>query len=112
MMTAGVPVRDPIVLTGAISFQSVEAIHAELLEMGDQPVIEIDCSGATEVDLSLIQLILAARVSAKTFGRTIRLSQPAAGALLATLERGGFLGIATDPTCTDQAFWLQPAEVQ
>jgi ABC-type transporter Mla MlaB component len=106
-MTGNVPVEDRLVLTGAVTLQSAEAVHAQILEMAGQPVIEIDCSGATEVDLSLVQLILAARVSARNSGRTVTLTQPATGALLETLQRGGFLGPAMDQPNSDQDFWLQ-----
>ena len=106
-MTGNVPVAGRLVLTGAVTLQSAEAIHAQILEAAGQAVMEIDCSGATEVDLSLIQLILAARVSAQKSGRTVTLTQPAAGALLETLQRGGFLGAAADQPHSDQGFWLQ-----
>jgi ABC-type transporter Mla MlaB component len=106
-MAGNVPVEGRLVLTGAVTLQSAEAIHAQILEMAGQAVVEIDCSGATEVDLSLVQLILAARVSARNSGRTVTLAQPATGALLEALQRGGFLGAAMGQPNSDQAFWLQ-----
>src|SRR6201747_570738 len=106
-MAGNVPVGGKLVLTGAVTLQSAEATHAQILEMAGQAIMEIDCSGATEVDLSLIQLLLAARVSARNSGRTVTLTQPATGALLETLQRGGFLGATTDQPNSDQAFWLQ-----
>ena len=107
-MAGNVPVGGKLVLTGAVTLQSAEAIHAQILEMAGQPVIQIDCSGATEIDLSLVQLILAARASAQNSGRTVALAQPATGALLETLRRGGFLAAAADQPNSDHAFWLQP----
>jgi ABC-type transporter Mla MlaB component len=106
-MAGNVPAEGRLVLTGAVTLQSAETIHAQILGMAGQAVVEIDCSGATEVDLSLVQLVLAARVSARKSGRTVTLSQPATGALLETLQRGGFLGAAADQPNSDQAFWLQ-----
>ncbi len=100
-----------LALTGALTLQSAEAIHAQLLAMADQPVVEIDCSEATEVDVSVIQLILAARITASRAGRTIRLTQPASGALRETLHQGGFIAGAitagVGQVSPDQAFWLQ-----
>jgi hypothetical protein len=96
-----------LLLTGDITLQSVDSIHARLLEMAGQPVVEIDCDGVTEVDLSLIQLIQAARVSAQRSGRTVVLARPATGALQQALHRGGFVGGDTDQPKSDQAFWTQ-----
>jgi hypothetical protein len=67
--------------------------------------LEIDCGGAGEVDLSLIQLLIAARTGARLAGRTVRLASPASGALLDALQRGGFLSGRPAEDC---AFWLQP----
>ena len=106
-MSGNVPIEARLVLTGAVTLQSAEAIHAQILEMAGQPVIQIDCSGATEIDLSLVQLILADRASAQNSGRIVTLAQPAAGALLETLRRGGFVPAAGDQPNSDQVFWLQ-----
>jgi anti-anti-sigma regulatory factor len=106
-MSRTVPIEGRLVLAGEITLQSVELIHARLLEMAAEPVVEIDCDGVTEADLSLIQLILAARSSAQRSARTITLAHPAAGALLETLDRGGFLGADTDRPSADRTFWTQ-----
>jgi anti-anti-sigma regulatory factor len=113
-MARNVPIEDRLVLTGEITLPSVDAIHARLLEMAAQPVVEIDCSGVTETDLSLIQLILAARTSAMRSGRTLVLARPADGALREALQRGGFIAVAADGPNPDrpnaeQAFWTQAA---
>jgi hypothetical protein len=56
-----------------------------------------------QVDISFIQMIEAARIHAGTAGKSIALAQPATGALLETLRRGGFLeGMSAD----DAKFWL------
>jgi hypothetical protein len=57
----------------------------------------------TEADLTLVQLIESARISATQDGKTFSLSAPASGALLTVLERGGFLGELVDPRTQ---FWL------
>jgi ABC-type transporter Mla MlaB component len=94
-------------LSGEITLQSVDAIHAKLLDMAAQPVVEIDCSDVTEADLSLVQLILAARASAQKSRRILALAQPAAGALLDALQRGGFLSVAGAKPSPEQGFWMQ-----
>ena len=106
-MSRKVSTEGRLILVGEITLQSVESIHSRLLEMAGEPVVEIDCDGVTEADLSLVQLILAARSSAERSARTITLAHPAAGALLATLQRGGFLNADTDQPSADRAFWTQ-----
>ncbi len=105
-MSQDVPPADPLVLTGALTLQTMEAVHAQLMGLADRDHVAIDCSEATEVDVSLVQLILAARSAARQSDRTLTLMQPAAGALLDTLERGGFLHLCTEKPDADQKFWL------
>jgi anti-anti-sigma regulatory factor len=95
-----------IVLKGPVSLQAVEALHAQFLAMEDRPSITVDCSAATDVDVSLVQLILAARASAQRAGRSIVLAKPASGALLDALERGGFLSTAHEHAADHHDFWL------
>jgi anti-anti-sigma regulatory factor len=85
------PIEGRLVLSGEVTIQSAASIHSKLLEMAGQPVVEIDCDGVTETDLSLIQLILAA------------------DALRDALQRGGFLGAVAGRPNPDQAFWTQTA---
>jgi anti-anti-sigma regulatory factor len=108
LMSRKLPVEGRLVLTGEMTLQSADAIHARLLEMAGQPAVEIDCGGITEADISLIQLILAARASAERSGRTLTLAQPAEGALHDALERGGFLSPG-DEASAEQTFWTERA---
>jgi ABC-type transporter Mla MlaB component len=95
-----------LLLDGACTLRTVDDTYARLSEMSARhAVLEIDCSGVDEVDLSFIQLLLAARSSARRSGRTVRLAQSASGALRDALERGGFL--ADGAGQADRTFWLQ-----
>jgi anti-anti-sigma regulatory factor len=97
------------VLDGALTLRTIEATRAKLLEMMDRhQALEIDCSAATEIDLSFIQLLLSARTSAQSAGKTIALAQPA-GVLCDVLQRGGFLGAVPGQATVDEAFWLKAA---
>ncbi len=96
-----------VVVTGIVTLQTVESIHTQLLALEDRSVVTIDCSAATEVDVSLVQLILAARTTAQQTGRAVVLAQPADGALLETLERGGFLSASPDEPVDLRRFWLE-----
>ncbi|TAJ72585.1 MAG: STAS domain-containing protein [Phenylobacterium sp.] len=51
----------------------------------------VDVSEISGADLSFVQLLESARASCARQGGTVRLAQPAEGALRDVLERGGFL---------------------
>lgn len=90
-------------LCGDLSLASIGQAHEQILSAFEQDLpIVIDLEGVTNADLTLTQLVEAARKSAARRGRGLSLSAPASGALRAVLERGGFLG-APDRA----AFWLQ-----
>lgn len=92
-------------LDGARTLRTADATHAALSEAAARyDVLEIDASGVDEVDLSFIQCLLAARVSARLANRAITLVPPASGALLEALDRGGFL---CGPSA-DRDFWSSP----
>lgn len=65
--------------------------------------IDLDLSDLTEVDLAFVEILYAARMQWKRAGRELRLARPAEGALVALLERSGFL---TDLTPQDLEFWF------
>jgi hypothetical protein len=82
----------------------IEAAHADLVAaLRRHPVVTVDCTAVTDVDLSLIQLLLAARASAALAGKAVRLAGPAQGALHTALLAGGFL-----PDTPERAFWNAP----
>jgi hypothetical protein len=73
----------------------------------------IDCSAATEIDLTFVQLLVATRVSAQRLGGTVSLAPAPDGALLDTLTRGGFR-VACDANGDDAVgkaagFWFEGA---
>jgi anti-anti-sigma regulatory factor len=99
--------NEPLSLTGALTLQAVEAIQASLMRLSDRDHLAIDCRAATEVDVSVVQLILSARDSARQAGRSVTLTHPAEGALLDTLQRGGFLTTGAQQPDAEQDFWLK-----
>src|SRR5687768_12052996 len=83
----------PLVLGGPVTVRNIQPVHAWLIEaLRRHRMVEIDCSAVTDVDLSLIQMILAARKSVAASGATLALAHPACGALLDTLMRAGLVG--------------------
>jgi len=88
-----------------VTIREAAATQAKLADfLRRHDVIELDCAGVTETDLTLVQLLLAARKSAERAGKSLVLAAPASGALLAVLSQGGFLpGLGG----ADEAFWLK-----
>ena len=92
-------------ISDSIVIGNISDVHDLILRAFDQKKpITIDISRVTEADITLPQLIESARRSAAIEEREIRLSQPAEGAVLQLLRRGGFLD-TSDPARVD--FWLQ-----
>lgn len=83
-----------------------EAILAAIENHGDAV---IDVPADSQIDLSFLQLLEAARIQAISAGNRIRLSRPADGALLDALRRSGFL---EGMTAEDAQFWLHQGEIQ
>jgi hypothetical protein len=64
--------------------------------------VAIDCSVASEIDLTFIQLLIAARVSTQARGQRISLMPCPDGVLLDVLTRGGFRLMPE----SDGGFWF------
>jgi len=65
--------------------------------------VSLDLADLVDVDLSLVQLVEAARVHALHTHRTLRLTAPANATVKALLHRAGFL---TEPDGECLEFWL------
>jgi anti-anti-sigma regulatory factor len=82
-----------VLLDGALTVRNIASVRDILLAaLTDHQVVRVDCRAADAVDLSCIQLLLAARQSASQAGKRLVLATRADGLLRATLEQGGFLG--------------------
>ncbi|MTJ81853.1 MAG: STAS domain-containing protein [Telmatospirillum sp.] len=89
---------------GEISLSVAEDLHDRLCAaLTDGRPIEIDCTGATSIDISFIQLLVAARASAARRGVPLALKAPGGEALQDGLRRGGFL--PAQPFANDD-FWI------
>ena len=51
--------------------------------------VTLDCEAVEEADLSFLQLVIAARKSARNAGKTLGMAAPATGPLLAALDSAG-----------------------
>ena len=79
-------------LSGNLTVSNIAEAYAALtavMERGGPVVVNLDA--VEEVDLTLPQLLEAARRTAAAKGQPIRLEKPAQGLVLQALQRGGFL---------------------
>lgn len=110
-MTAPQPRTTGVTLDGVLTVRGIEPARASLaVALAQHDVVTIDCTAATEIDLSLIQLLFAARTSARHAGKTLRLAAPAGDLLRAALDRGGFPIGGAEVPAADAAFWLAQDE--
>jgi anti-anti-sigma regulatory factor len=95
---------------GVLGIRTIEAVRATLLAaLAQSPLPRIDCTAADTVDLSFLQLLLAARRSARQAGLPLRLAAPADGALKHALLQAGLLPAEDDASPVADRFWLGDA---
>ena len=101
------PVRDRVLLSGALTVREIKVIHARVAAALHQyPAVTLDCSNASAVDLSFIQLVLSARKSAEGAGKKLALAQGAQGALRNALLQAGMIAQDDDAPAPGQEFWV------
>lgn len=106
MVQLSEPASDRLVLTGDLTVRSIRRIHEDITELlRANAVARIDCTAASDIDLSFIQLLLAARRTAAAEGKAVALVQPAGGVLLERLLQAGLIARDGDEAVADEAFW-------
>lgn len=81
--------------SGTITIRDIDVVREQILAgLGQNDRLEIDCTDVSEVDVSLIQLLLAAEISAAKAGKSLEIRRPYPEAIQQALTRGGFLGEA------------------
>ena len=83
-------------LDGCLTIATVEATHARLREaLGGAGAVVLDCAQAREIDVTFLQLLVAAQRTAVRAGKSVRLAAPPSGALAEALRRCGFAAAGT-----------------
>jgi hypothetical protein len=97
--------KDAVAFAGDVTISNIGTAHAALAVAlsQDGPVL-LDIESVEDTDLTFVQLVEAARRKAGETGRDFTLRQPAGGAILEVLQRGGFLD---DEQSERAKFWLQ-----
>jgi ABC-type transporter Mla MlaB component len=97
-------------LTGDLSLRQASRV-CELLgdAVADHQNIEIDGADVTEVDVSSVQLLVAAFKSAQAAQKNFIVKFPAGGALDAVLQRVGLISPEGDPLSPECDAWARSA---
>lgn len=96
--------KDPAItlqFTGSATLRIADDVAdrvRDAFRAGDRVVV--DCGGLEDVDLSFIQILIAAHKSALVAGKSLSLGAPAAGCLLAALTAAGISPAGS------QGFWF------
>ena len=78
-------------LAGSLTTPRAQATHATIVAaLSDHDCVAIDCAGASEMDVSFVQLLVAAHRYALRRGKTVALASPPSGLVAETLLRCGF----------------------
>lgn len=95
----------PVVkFSGAVELRHIEDAFEKIKTAWDEGLgLEIDLADVTEIDLTLVQLVEAARREAAASGKVVRLAAPARGMVKEALCRGGFV---REPADARTQFWL------
>ncbi|EPY00938.1 STAS domain-containing protein, partial [Magnetospirillum fulvum] len=94
-----------IACSGELTLPRAEELRDSFLSaLGQSRSVVIDVTEASEIDLSFIQLILAARTSVERRGGSLRLVSPADGVLASTLRAAGLTG---GPFSPDSQLWIE-----
>ncbi len=95
------------VLAGTATVREAAAIAAELQQALAAPGrLAIDCTSLTDVDLSVVQLLVATHRTAATAGKPLHLIAPTAGPLQALLRQAGFVSSDGRPLTPEGQFWI------
>lgn len=93
-----------------LTIRNAAAIKATLVESLEKDRdVSLALNPDAAVDLSFVQLITAARLSAQTSGGALALAEPAGPMLRGVLSRAGFIEGAS---AEDLKFWLHSENAQ
>jgi phospholipid transport system transporter-binding protein len=99
------PSSNVLSFEGSLRAAQSEGVHRAILEaLRDHASVVIDCSGADDVDVSFLQILIGAARTASAGRNDIRLASPPSGPLAETMRRCGFPQTALATTSLAEVF--------
>ena len=93
-------------LSGEMTLRQAGALHEQLRGVAAvHDRVDIDCAGVSEIDISVVQLLVAASKSARAAGKTVSVLYPDGGALDTMLHRAGFVSESGQPSAPELESW-------
>ncbi|HEY1942011.1 MAG TPA: STAS domain-containing protein [Roseiarcus sp.] len=78
-------------LRGSLTTANSEETRAAVMQaLSGHDAVILDCAGATEIDLTFVQILVAASRTATQTHKRIEFESPASGPLAEALRRSGF----------------------
>jgi hypothetical protein len=103
-MSSPLPGDAALTLPSTLTIKNILAVQELVLDfLNKNTTAVLDIDEESQVDLSFVQLVTAARKQAGAKAGHVLLARPAAGGLYDVLKRGGFLD---DMTRDAAHFWL------
>jgi anti-anti-sigma regulatory factor len=96
-----------VAFAGAIGVRDAARLAVDLQQALLAPgALCIDCTGVTDIDLAVVQLLVATHKTCAAGGKPLRLIAPAGGPLQALLRQAGFLAADGTPLTPEGPFWI------
>jgi anti-anti-sigma regulatory factor len=96
-------------ITGDASLRNAQDIATQLRQaLAGHSTITVVTDAVTSIDVSILQLFVAARKSALAAGKTLILRAPADGPLRRLLVQAGFVGTDGRSKTPEGEFWTTP----
>ncbi len=98
-------------LTGELTLRQAGALHEQLsAAIAGYDQVDIDCAGISEIDISAVQLLVAAAKSAEAAGKSMSVRFPEGGALDTVLRRAGFISQDGQSLAAAHGPWLHATD--
>jgi hypothetical protein len=95
-------------LDGALTIRQAAVLKQKMLDaLAAADAVQLSIAADAEADLSFVQMIEVARIDAARQRKQLRLSAPASGQVLQTLQRAG---LTTGMSAESREFWLHEKE--
>lgn len=96
-------------ITGDAGLRNAQDIATQLRQgLAGHGTLTVATDALTSIDVSILQLLVAARKSALAAGKTLILRAPADGPLHRLLVQAGFVGADGQPKTPEGKFWAAP----